>query len=41
MLRLLLTPIVDPTPLLTTAATTSPPIGDTATGGFLSVMETN
>jgi hypothetical protein len=33
--------MVDPTPSPTTAATTSPPIGDTATGGFLSVMETD
>jgi hypothetical protein len=32
--------MVDPTPPLTTTATTSPPIGDTGTGGFLSVMET-
>jgi hypothetical protein len=40
MRRRLLMPMVDPTPPLT-AATTSPPIGDPATGGFLSVIETD
>ena len=41
MPRRLLTPMADPTLPLTTAAPTSPPIGDTATGAFWSVMETD
>src|SRR5262249_14433298 len=41
MRQLRRTPMADPTPPLTTAATTSPPIGDTATGAFRSVTETD
>jgi hypothetical protein len=36
-----LTPIVDPMPPPTTAATTCPPIGDTAPGAFWSAKETD
>ena len=39
--RLRLTPMAEPMPLPTTAATTSPHIGDTAPGAFWSVMKTN
>ena len=41
MRRLRLTRMADPTPPPTTAATTSPPIDDTAPGAFWSVMKTN
>jgi hypothetical protein len=41
MRRLRLTPTADPMPPPTTAATTCPPIGDTAPDGFWCVMETD
>jgi hypothetical protein len=41
MRRLRLTPMADPMSPPTTAATTSPHTGDTATGAFWSVMETD
>ena len=41
MRRLRLTPMADPTPPPTTAATTCPHTGDTAPGAFWSVMETD